>query len=39
MTALYGCSRSVLFGLAALSFVGGVTLLGDGRARAAAGCS
>ena len=27
MTALYGCSRSVLFGIAALSFVGGVTLL------------
>ena len=27
MTVLYGCSRSVLFGLAALSFVGGLTLL------------
>lgn len=28
MTALYGCSRSVLFGVAALSFVGGLSLLG-----------
>jgi hypothetical protein len=27
MSALYGCSRSVLFGLAALSFVFGVTSL------------
>jgi hypothetical protein len=27
MTALYGCSRSVLFGIAALTFVFGVTLL------------
>ena len=28
MTALYGCSRSVLFGLAALAFIGGLSLLG-----------
>ena len=27
MTALYGCSRSVLFGLAALAFVFGLTVL------------
>ena len=27
MTALYGCSRSVLFGIAALSFVFGASLL------------
>lgn len=28
MTAMYGCSRSILFGLAALSVVGGLSLLG-----------
>jgi len=27
MSALYGCSRSILFGLAALAFVFGLTLL------------
>ena len=39
VTAMYGFSRSVLFGLAALSFVGGLTCSGRQWTRHAAACS